>query len=532
MTRKIWLHFKKSLTIYILIGIVVSFLGAINIYFFQEILDSIETNVQISTIVLYSVTLIIIPILSYIDNAPETRLNNDIYFYLKQLALEKISHISYLNYIQTGSGELLQKIESGSRAGRDIQLKFYCVLFRELLPETCFNLFFIVLIDYRLLPAIIIGYIIVIILTRLILSILQKMKEQTLISEERMNHILIRGINEMVTFRVNRRYKKEISDYKKMSSDVTSNTTQMTMTHEFFFGAFALLVAVIKVIIIILFLNSFISLSIGGLVALLLYVDKIYNPIAIFNVIFVQFNLDKISYKRLLDFFEEPNDPQLIMNHTPIAPIHSIDVNNLSVTIGENTILNDLSLSFQANQVYGLVGESGSGKSTFVKTILGLIKPTSGTITLNSEDLSKLNLNNVYQHVFYLSQDVAIFRGTLRENIVFDQDVDDEKIKEVIDLCMLSSFFKKLPDGLDTQISDRGSNISGGEKQRIAFSRLFFSHAEVVVIDEATSALDEETEEALLENIAPLFVNKIVMMITHRPNNLKYVNKIIEFKKV
>lgn len=143
-----------------------------------------------------------------------------------------------------------------------------------------------------------------------------------------------------------------------------------------------------------------------------------------------------------------------------------------------------------------------------------------------------MNLDDVYQHVFYLSQDVAIFRGTLRENIVFDQIVDDEKIKKVIDTCLMSHYYNKLQEGLNTQISDRGANISGGEKQRIAFARLFFSPAEIVVMDEATSALDEETEEALLENIAPLLTNKIVMMITHHPHNLKYVDQIIEFKKI
>lgn len=341
------------------------------------------------------------------------------------------------------------------------------------------------------------------------------------------NGALIRGIIEMVTFRINRRYKKEVNHYQKMSSEVTSNVTKMTLIHEFFFAFFALLVAAIKVVIIILFFKGDISVSLGGLVALIAYVDRIYSPIAIFNVIFIEFHLNSVSYQRLEEFYNLPDDENLFIDSKKLDKIESINLNEVSVAFDSKQVLTNVNLVFDKKK-YGLIGESGSGKSTLVKLILGLIKPTTGNVCVGNRKLNGVNLQDYYEHVFYLSQDVAIFQGSLRENIVFDKDIADNTIKNILNKCQLSEFFTSLPNGLDTPIGERGANISGGEKQRIAFARLFFSDAEIVILDEATSALDEETEERILSEINSSLNDKIVIMITHRPKNLAFVDKIID----
>lgn len=526
-SKKIWKQFNTEILLYTTIGIVVSLLGAVNIYYFQKLLDSFTTGFDIKIIFVYSVTILLVPILSYLEQAPKTNLSNGIYYFLKTEALEKVSRISYSEYIKLGSGALLQKIETGSNAGRNIYLNFYSRIVRELLPEAGFNLFFIALINKKLLPAILIGYVLVFIVTRVLLKVLQKLKQQTLLSEEQLNGTLIRGLIEMVTFRINRRYKKEVNHYQKMSSEVTSNVTKMTLIHEFFFAFFALLVAAIKVAIIFLFFKGYISVSLGGLVALIAYVDRIYSPIAIFNVIFVEYHLDSVSYQRLEEFYDLPDDENLFINSEKLDEIESISLNNVSLAFDNNQVLTNVNLVFDKKK-YGLIGESGAGKSTLIKLVLGLIKPTGGNVYIGNRKLSETNLQDYYEHVFYLSQDIAIFQGSLRENIIFDKDISDDMIKNVLKKCQLSEFLTSLPNGLDTPIGERGANISGGEKQRIAFAHLFFSDAEIVILDEATSALDEETEERILSEIKSSLENKIVIMITHRPKNLVFVDKIID----
>lgn len=527
MTTKIWKRFKREFSVYVGIGVAVSLVSAINVFYFQKLLDAFGQSMPILNLVIYGLTIIFVPIFSYLEKKPKMKLQSGIFFYLKEMALDKISRISYSEYLKIGSGSLLQKVEAGSSAGRNIHLNFYGRLFRELIPETFFNLFFIAIIDLKLVPAILLGYIFIFIVTKYLLKILQAIKENSLISEEIMNNTLIRGITEMVTFRINKRYKKEIANYHEMSISTTNNLIKMTMIHEFFFGFFAFLVAVIKLVIVILTFANVISISLGGLVALVTYVDRVYTPIAIFNVVFVQYHLDKVTYQRLQDFYDTSNDEGLFIEGAPIQSIATISLTNLNLTIQNKRILKDFNLDLEKDKIYGLVGESGAGKSSLMKVILGLFKPTSGDIFVNHKNLSSYNLNEYYDHIFYLSQDAPIFQGTLKETIVFDKNIPDIQVIEALEKCQLGHFYHSLEEGLDTRIGEKGSNISGGEKQRIAFARMFFSTAEIIVIDEATSALDESTEEKLLKEVMKIFKNRIVLMITHRPKNLEIVDEVI-----
>ncbi|MBO6456064.1 ABC transporter ATP-binding protein, partial [Enterococcus faecalis] len=409
MTKKIWSHFQKIFPWYILIGVIVSLCSALAIYFFQQLLDHYQKSFQLGLLVAYGTTIILIPLLSYCEQKPKAYLTNGIYFYLKKLSLIKMSKISYEEYLKLGAGALLQKVEVGAAAGRNIHLNFYGRLFRELIPETLFNLFFIALIDKRLLPAILIGYVIVFILTKILLKTLQKMKEKTLISEEAMNATLIRGMTELVTFRINRKYKKEIENYALMAEENSQNITKMTMIHEFFFGFFALLVALIKVSIVVLSFTNVVTLSLGGLVAIVMYIDRIYTPIAIFNVLFVQYNLDKVAYQRLEDFYKKEDDPDLMVSGKALPEIQTISLKDVCFSVDSQTIMSQQNRQFSMNKTYGLIGKSGTGKSTLIKLILGLLKPTEGTVYVNQFPLTQFNLEDYYEKVFYLSQDVPIF---------------------------------------------------------------------------------------------------------------------------
>ncbi|MGM7315042.1 ABC transporter ATP-binding protein [Enterococcus casseliflavus] len=531
MAIDLWRHFKKGLMVYIGIGIAVSFLSAANVFYFQKLLDSFGKTLDWPVVFIYGLTLVLVPLLSYLEQKPKTTLYNSMYFYLKEQALVKISKIAYSEYLQIGSGALLQKTEAGATAGRNIHLNFYGRLFKELLPETLFNLAFIAMIDKRLIPAILVGYLVVFIVTNLLLKVLRSLKERALVSEETMNSTFIRGLTEMVTFRINKRFEKEIAQYKNMSADTTERLTKMTMIHEFFFGFFAVLVALIKVVIVVLAFTNQITVSLGGLAALIIYVDRIYTPVAIFNVIFVQYNLDKVAFERLNEFFYLPEDKALTQGDALSEAINCITVKDLSVILQEKQILTDSTLELKRGAIYGLVGESGAGKSTLVKTILGLYQPTTGAILINNKNLAAYNLNDYYEHIFYLSQDAPIFQGTLKENIIFDKEIADEEIIAVLEKCQLGAFYQALKGGLSAEIGEKGANLSGGEKQRIAFARLFFTNAEVIVLDEATSALDETTEEKLFAAIKDQLKNKLVIMITHRPKNLIYTDEIIELKK-
>ena len=346
-----------------------------------------------------------------------------------------------------------------------------------------------------------------------------------------MNATLIRGMTELVTFRINRKYKKEIENYALMAEENSQNITKMTMIHEFFFGFFALLVALIKVSIVVLSFTNVVTLSLGGLVAIVMYIDRIYTPIAIFNVLFVQYNLDKVAYQRLEDFYKKEDDPDLMVSGKALPEIQTISLKDVCFSVDSQTIMSQQNRQFSMNKTYGLIGKSGTGKSTLIKLILGLLKPTEGTVYVNQFPLTQFNLEDYYEKVFYLSQDVPIFQGTLKENIVFNQEISDEQVIEAMYRFQLGELYERLPEGLNTIVSEKGMNFSGGEKQRIAFTRLAFTQAEILILDEATSALDEKTEEKVLQEVQKFTHNKLTILVTHRPKTLRFVDEIIDLNE-
>ena len=161
---------------------------------------------------------------------------------------------------------------------------------------------------------------------------------------------------------------------------------------------------------------------------------------------------------------------------------------------------------------------------------MGLIKYQSGDILIDNQKLPLLNLNSYYEKVTYISQEIQIFDGTLRENLIFDKTIPDNEIIKVLSLVCLDKFYEKLENGLDTELGEKGIRISGGEKQRIALARLYFSSSKIIILDEATSALDNITEKKVMKNIITHLKNKTIIIIAHRLETIKNVSKIYVLK--
>ena len=194
---------------------------------------------------------------------------------------------------------------------------------------------------------------------------------------------------------------------------------------------------------------------------------------------------------------------------------------------GEKDIIKDLSFIVPKNSSVALVGESGCGKSTIIKLIMGLVKYNKGKILIDDQDLKKVNLNYYYDYVTYVSQESPIFDGTLRENLVFDKKIDDQKILEVLKLVCLDKYYLKLEKGLDTELGEKGIRMSGGERQRVALARLFFDESKIIILDEATSAMDNIIEKEVIENIVKNLKNKTLIVIAHRLETIKDVDEIL-----
>ena len=406
---------------------------------------------------------------------------------------------------------------------------FWLCLIRELIPTIAFSVYFIWKIDKKITYALLVGYAVIFIITNILLKFLYQIKEKILNSEELFNHYLVRGFMEMLVFRMNKQFPNEIKKTHKAKEDIVTSKVKMNMIHEAFFTIFALLVALLDVGILIYAWKSK-NLTIGSVVALITLIENAYTPIAIFNVLYVQYKLDKETYVRFEEFLNVKDDGQLTKGNVIHDGIGEITIKNLSFQYEDRLILDNLCLSIQKGEKIAFVGASGSGKSTLIKILLGLLKYNKGHIRLGEMELSDICLNDLYDKVSYISQDAPVFDGTIQENLVFEKKVSKEQMLKALSEVQLSYLAGNLKEGFNTEIGEKGTCLSGGEKQRLALARLWFQDAELIILDEATSAMDNLTEENVMKAVMHKLQEKTVIAIAHRLSSIADFDRIILFR--
>ena len=517
----------KMIIFYVLIGIIINFLDIYSVTYYQKILDAFQfQTLTLIPLIIYGILLLISTILGYIENYPEQQVKNKLYLDFKLQSLKKMKTIDYLEYQKIGTGRLTQKVEDGATASRDIIVNFWLKLFRYLLPTAIFSLIFIFRVKKEYVLFVILGYILVIIISNLILKKLYYLKESILLNQETLNKHLVRGFMELVVFRTNKKFDTEIKVTKEGIKNIVDSKTKIKLVHEIFFTVFSLIVNILKIVVLgYAVMNS--NLSVGAVVTVISLLGKAYEPIAIFNVEYVDYKLNKVTVNKYIQLLDIKDDEALNKGLKIKKIDGDIEFKNVSYSYNESkNIINNLSFKINKNSSIALVGESGSGKSTIIKLIMGLIKYNKGNILIDNNELSKLNLNYYYDNVTYVSQEAPIFDGTLRENLIFDKKIKDDEIIKVLKLVCLDKFYEKLEDGLDTELGEKGVRISGGERQRVALARLFFDDSKIIILDEATSAIDNITERQVMENIIKQLDKKTLIIIAHRLETIKEVDKI------
>tara|TARA_A100001015_G_scaffold289869_1_gene362236 strand:- start:129 stop:1877 length:1749 start_codon:yes stop_codon:yes gene_type:complete len=208
--------------------------------------------------------------------------------------------------------------------------------------------------------------------------------------------------------------------------------------------------------------------------------------------------------------------------------ISLIEVENLSFTYDEREkiIFKNINFNLKKNNIYGLVGETGSGKTTLLNIISGLIKPKKGSIKYDGFDVNKVNKN-----ISYVSQNTYLLNTSIKMNICFGcepNEINENKLNNCIKLSKLDKMIKNLPKGLETNISELGSNFSGGQIQRLSIARALYSNSNFIIFDEPTSSLDENTSNEILKMIYSLKENKIILLISHTKKDLEICDVIFK----
>ena len=288
---------RKMIVFYVLIGITINFLSLYGVTYYQKILDAFQFKaLTITPLIIYGILLLTSTVLGYIENYPEQQVQNKLYLDFKLQALKKMKSIDFLEYQKIGMGRLTQKVEDGALAARDVMVDFWLKLFRWLIPMALFSLIFIYRVKKEYVLFVFLGYLIVIVVSNIILKKLYKLKENILVNQEFLNRHLVRGFMELVVFRTNKKYDTEIAISEEGIKNIVDSKTKIKLVHEIFFSLFAVIVVILQIVVLgYAVLKS--NLSVGAIVTVISLLGKAYEPIAIFNVEYVEYKLNKLTVK-------------------------------------------------------------------------------------------------------------------------------------------------------------------------------------------------------------------------------------------
>lgn len=195
---------------------------------------------------------------------------------------------------------------------------------------------------------------------------------------------------------------------------------------------------------------------------------------------------------------------------------------------GDHAAVEDINLTVNPGETIALVGPSGAGKSTLINLVVGFIRPTTGQILLDGEDMETLDLRTYRRFLSIVPQETILFDGTIRENVTHGlRKVRDEDIHTALQEANALEFVRQLPEGLDSIVGEHGSKLSGGQKQRLAITRALIRDPRVLILDEATSALDTDTEALIQEALENLMVGRTTFIAAHRLSTIKNADRII-----
>jgi subfamily B ATP-binding cassette protein MsbA len=225
-------------------------------------------------------------------------------------------------------------------------------------------------------------------------------------------------------------------------------------------------------------------------------------------------------------------EPEDDMNQRPVEleELHGdIAFNNVTFAYEEDKpVLHGVSFSAQRGSVIALVGTSGSGKSTIASLAASFLTPTSGTVTIDGQDLSTVRLASFRKHLGVVLQDDFLFEGTIRENILFPRpNATEEQIQKAVEGAYVHEFTDRFELGLDTVIGERGVKLSGGQRQRVAIARAMLADPRILILDEATSNLDTESEALIQKSLNELVKDRTTFVIAHRLSTIRQATEIL-----
>lgn len=289
--------------------------------------------------------------------------------------------------------------------------------------------------------------------------------------------------------------------------------------------------ATVLVVVFGVYLISDGTVSMGGLIACVMLTGRAMAPLG--QIVNLQINYfhTKTALTSLSEVMEKPLErlkDKSYIHHPNLSG--DIEFRNVYFMYPqqEKSALENVNFSIKSGEKIAIIGRIGSGKSTVLKLIMGLFEPKEGAILIDNIEASQLEPSDVRKNIGYVSQDVSLFFGSLRENITYGQlHTDDKDLVAAVNLSGMAEFVRHFPRGLDFSVGERGEYLSGGQRQSVGVARAMSSNPDVYLLDEPTSQMDNSTEEFVRGSLKKLSKDKTLIVVTHKTSMLALVDRVI-----
>jgi ATP-binding cassette, subfamily B, bacterial len=340
--------------------------------------------------------------------------------------------------------------------------------------------------------------------------------------------------NSIAGMRVTKSFCTEEQELKKFneSNNIFRHARESAykVMAQYFSGMF-LFIDVLELIVLIVagYFTYMNYINLGDFAAYLLYVKMFIQPIRKLINFTEQYQNGMTGFERFTEIINEETEKES-KNPIELKDVKgNIEIENVSFTYeDDNEVFKNLTLSIDAGKTIALVGPSGGGKTTLCNLIPRFFDFTEGDIKIDGKSVKDVSLNSLRSNIGVVAQDVFLFTGTIKENILIGKsDATDEEIIGACKKARIHDFIMTLPQGYETYVGERGVKLSGGQKQRVSIARIFLKNPPIMILDEATSALDNVTEYEIQKSLEELGKNRTNLVVAHRLSTIQNADEII-----
>ena len=540
--KKMVKPYKKTILIVTLMALFIDICELVKPYLLEQVMDKylpeklyIYNNISITTVaIIYILIVIIGNIVDYINRITTNNMGEKVMYSLRNQLYKYIEKSNVTFHDKTPSGKLYVRVTSDTE---DVYALFSevittfpkdIIIILGLLTMMIYMSIQLSAINILIIPLLLV---VTITISKILKKIFNRSKEYRTV----LNTFLAESIYGIKLIKIFNRQKEKQEECEENTKNYRNSSKNIGVLYGLLPGLIDLIENIGISLIVLFCANKWlgVNLEVGVIYLFITYLRKIFEPIdrIIENVEIVQdatSSIDKIYEILEHEEYLEDYDSGIELKDVK----GKIEFKNVWFAYeDENWILKDVSFTINPGESIALVGKTGSGKTTITNLINRFYKIQKGEILLDGVNINDINLKSLRKNIGTILQDPFIFAKSLKDNIKLYSDVSDERINEAVKLASATDFINSQNNGINEIAAERGNSYSAGQKQLIAFARIFAQNPSIFILDEATANIDTTTEELIQKSVDKISAEKTSIFIAHRLSTIVNVDKIIVLNK-